>query len=89
MNKAIVMMQVEIDTDPFMDLLPWFIKNLVYPEVNHPDGCPNPVIVLQEDDNENSTDTSVDNVECRIPGKDIFCREAQDMIQHNAVFDNS
>jgi hypothetical protein len=55
-HKTIVRRQAELNTDLFMDLLIWFIKESGhggYQGVTPPDECPNPVIVLQEDDNNN------------------------------------
>ena len=83
-----------MDTDLFMDLLTWFIKESGhggYSEVIPPDECPNPVVILQEDDNENSTDDPVDpTLECKIQGKTYyFSSEAQNPTQDNSVFDNT
>ena len=62
-----------MDTDLLMDLLTWFIKesgHQGYSEVTPPDECPNPVIILQEDDNENTSDDPVDpTLECKIQDK--------------------
>ncbi len=79
-----------MDTDLFMDLLTWFIKESDS-EVIPPDECPNPVIILQEDDNENSTDDLVDpTLECKIQGKTYyFPSEVQNPTQDNSVFDNT
>jgi hypothetical protein len=81
-QKTIVRRQAELNTDMFMDLLNWFIKESGhggYQGITPPDECPNPVIVLQEDDNDNSTDTSMDSsIECKIQGKTYyFSSEAQ------------
>ncbi len=55
------------------------------------DECPNPVIILQEDDNENSTDDPVDcTLECKIQGKTYyFSSVAQNPTQDNSVCDNT
>jgi hypothetical protein len=58
-QKTIVRRQAELDTDLFMDLLTWFIKesgHRRYSEVNPSEECPNTVVILEEDDNENNTD---------------------------------
>ena len=76
-----------MDTDLFMDLLTWFIKESGhggYSEVIPPDECPNPVVILQEDDNENSTDDPVDpTLECKIQGKTYYLRLK---IQHKLIW---
>ena len=93
-QKNIVRRQAEMDTDLFMDLLMWFIKesgHQGYSEVIPPDECPDPVVVLQEDDNENNTDDPVvPTLECKIQGKTYyFSSEAQNPTQDNSVFDNT
>ena len=61
-----------MDTDLFMDLLTWFIKESGhggYSEVIPPDECPNAVVILKEDDNEYNMDDLVDTtLECKIQG---------------------
>ncbi len=59
--------------------------------VTPPDECPNPVIILQDDDNENNTDQSIDaRVECKIQGKTYyFSSEAQNPTTDNSVFDST
>ena len=49
------------------------------------------VVILQEDDNENSTDDPVDpTLECKIQGKTYyFSSESQNPTQDNSVFDNT
>ena len=62
-QKNVARRQAELDTDLFMDLLTWFIKesgHKGYSDVLPPEECPNPVIILQDDDNENNTDQSID-----------------------------
>ena len=87
-QKNIVSRKAEMDTDMVMDLLTWFINesgHQGYSEVTPPDECPNPVIILPDDDNENSTDDPVDpTLECTIQGKTYyFFSEAQ--IQHKMI----
>ena len=56
-----------------------------------PEECLDPAIILQEDDNENNTDKSVDSKsECKIEGKTYyFSSKAQNPAQDNSVFDNT
>ena len=52
-----------MDAYLFMDLLTWFIKesyHKVYSEVTPPNDCPTPVIVLQNEDNDNDNNTVQD-----------------------------
>jgi hypothetical protein len=93
-QKTIVKRQAEMNDDLFMDLLTWFIQESShrgYSEVNPSSDCSNPVIVLQEDDNENSTEKSVDlNLECKSQrNKYDFSSKTQNPSQDNAILHNS
>jgi hypothetical protein len=72
-QKNIVRRQAEMDADVFLDLLTWFIKesgHKGYKDLMPPDECPKPVIILQDEDNENNTASSIDpELECKIQGK--------------------
>ncbi len=72
----------------------WFLKesgHKGYKDVTPPDECPKPVIILQDEDNENNTAHSIDpEVECLIQGKTYyFSSKAQNPTTDNAVFDNT
>ena len=93
-QKNIFRRQAEMNADLFLDLLTWFIKesgHKGYKDVTPPDECPKPVIILQDEDNENNTAHSIDpEVECKIQGKTYyFSSEAQNPTSDNAVFDNT
>ena len=93
-QKSIVRRQAEFNTEAFVDLLTWFIKesgHSGYDNVVPPDECPDPVVVLQDEDRENNTDDSVDpNLECRIKGKTYyFSNEGQNPNEQNSVYDNN
>jgi len=92
--RNIVQSHAEMDTDLFMDLLTWFPKvsgHMDYSGVIPLDECPNPIIILQDDDNENNTDQSIDaGVECKIQGKKYyFSSGAQNPTTDNSVFDST
>ena len=72
-----------------MNLLTWCHQE--YSEVTLPNECPNPVIILQEDDNENTTDHPVDpTLEYKIQGKTYYISsETQNQTQDYSVFDNT
>ena len=83
-----------MNADLFLDLLTWFIKesgHKGYKDVTPPDECPKPVIILQDEDNENNTAHLIDpEVECKIQGKTYyFSSEAQNPTTDNSVFDNT
>mgnify|MGYP006194651551 CR=1 FL=1 len=93
-QKNIVRRQAEMNADLFLDLLTWFIQesgHKGYKDVTPPDECPKPVIILQDEDNENNTAHSIDpEVECKIQGKTYyFSSEAQNPTTDNSVFDNT
>ena len=75
-----------MDADLFMNLLTWFIKESShrgYSDINPSDECPNPAIVLQEDDSINNSDKFVDsNLECKIQGKTYYFKLR---IQHKII----
>ena len=57
-QKSIARRQADINTEVFMDLLTWYIKesgHLGYDGFTPPDECPNPVIVLQDEDSSQSS----------------------------------
>jgi hypothetical protein len=56
-EKKIVRRQAEMNHNLFMDLLTSFIQEsgLGTCDITPPDECPNPVIMLQDDENDNNT----------------------------------
>jgi hypothetical protein len=71
-----------------MVLLTWFLKEHSYKgysDVTPPNECPKPVIILQDDGNDNNTDHSVDpELECKIQGKHITS-QVMDRIQLQTI----
>ena len=93
-QKQIVRREAEMDTQVFLNLLNWFIKESGHPayrELTPPEQCPDPVIVLQDEETENNTDDPVDpHVECRVEGKTYyFSNESQAPNESNSVFDSN
>jgi hypothetical protein len=75
-QKRIVRRQAEMNTEFFLDLLTWFVKESGHPaykDVVPPDECPDPVAIIQNEDKQNNTDESEDpTIECRIEGKTYY-----------------
>ena len=93
-QKSIARRQAEFDTQLYLDLLTWFAKESGHPgykDVTPPDECPDPVVILQDEDKDNNTDESVDpSIECRISGKTYyFSNEGQQPNEQSSVFDNN
>ena len=93
-QKALVQREAQLDTDVFLSLLHWFVKSsghLGYQEVTPPDECPDPVVILQDEDTLNNTDESVDpTLECRMEGKTYyFSNENHQPNKGTSVFDSS
>lgn len=93
-QKQLVRREAEMDTDVFLSLLNWFIKSSGHPayqEVTPPDDCPDPVVILQDEDTQNNTDEPVDpSVECKIEGKTYyFSSEAHQPNEGNSIYDSN
>jgi YHS domain-containing protein len=75
-QKRIVRRQAEMNTEFFLDLLTWLVKESGHPaykDVVPPDECPDPVAIIQNEDKQNNTDESEDpTIECRIEGKTYY-----------------
>lgn len=87
-------MQAVLDTEFFLDMLTWFATesgHQGYKDVIPPDECPDPIVFLQNDDEQNNTDEPEDpTVECKIgPKTYYFSNEPQKPTQSNSVFDNN
>ena len=74
----------------FLDTLTWF-SNEGYKDVVPPDECPDPIVVLKNDDTENNTDDPIDpSVECKMGEKTYyFSNEPQKPNESNSVYDNN
>jgi hypothetical protein len=79
-QKGIVRRQAEMNTEFFLDLLTWFVKESGHPaykDVIPPQECPNPIAIIQDEDKQNNTDESQDpSIECRIEGKTYYFSNA-------------
>jgi hypothetical protein len=93
-QKGIVRRQAEMDTDFFLDLLTWFVNESGHPaykDVIPPEECPDPVVIIQDEDKQNNTDESEDpKVECRIEGKTYyFSNVDQGPNSESSVYDHN
>ena len=93
-QRQIIQREAELNTDVFLSLLNWFIKSSGHPayeDVVPPDECPDPVVILQDEETQNNTDESVDpSVECRLEGKTYyFSNESHNPNEGTSVFDSN
>jgi hypothetical protein len=72
-QKKIIRRQAKLDTDVFLHLLNWFVResgHSGYKGVIPPDECPELIAYLEEEDNVNNTDEPIDpSLECHVEGK--------------------
>ena len=78
----------------FLHLLNWFVyesKHNGYSEVTPPAECPNPIAILEDEENTNNTEESVDErIELKFGGnKFFFSSGGQNPSGDSSVFDNS
>ena len=62
-QKSLVKRKAVLDTDKFLSLLTWFIKSSGhkgYEDVTPPEECPDPIAYIEDEENENNTDSSSD-----------------------------
>jgi hypothetical protein len=75
-QKKIIRRQAKLDTDVFLHLLNWFVResgHSGYEGVIPPDECPELIAYLEEEDNVNNTDEPVDpSLECHVEGKKYY-----------------
>jgi hypothetical protein len=75
-QKEIVRKQKELDTEVFLHLLNWFVRESGYSgysDVVPPDECPDLIVYLEEEEKENNTDNPVDpDIECHIEEKNTI-----------------
>ena len=81
-------------TDLFLHLLTWFIKTAAhkgYADVTPPAECPDPIVILQDEENDNNTDDSVDPATEIKTGETnfYFSNASQDPSSNASVFDRS
>jgi hypothetical protein len=93
-QRAEIRGKSKLNSEVFLHLLNWFVResgHMGYSDVTPPNECPNPIVILQDDENANNTDESVDeDVELKFGQKKFFfSSSAQNPTEDASVFDNS
>ena len=90
-QKQIVRLRAKIDTQLFMDILTWFVKESGHPGYSNtliPEECPQPLFVEDKETN-NNTDKSVNiDTETNIESGTFHFSSAQDPTEKTSVFDS-
>ena len=91
-QKQIVRLRAKIDTQLFIDILTWFVKESGHPGYSNtliPEECPQPIFVEDKKTN-NNTDKSVNiDTETNIESGTYHFSSAQDPTEKNSVFDST
>jgi hypothetical protein len=93
-QRAEIRGKSKLNSDIFLHLLNWFVReshHSGYSDVTPPTECPNPIVILQDQENLNNTDESVDeSVELKFGQKKFFFSSgSQNPTEDASVFDNS
>ena len=90
-QKKIVRLRAKIDTELFIDILTWFVKESGHPGYSNtlvPEECPQPLFVEDKETN-NNTDKSVNiDTETNIESGTFHFSSAQDPSENTSVFDS-
>ncbi len=93
-QRAEIRGKSRLNSEIFLHLLNWFVResgHLGYSGVIPPSECPDPIVILQDNENTNNTDESVDEgVELKFGEKKFFFSSgSQNPTEDASVFDNS
>ena len=93
-QRAEIRRKSRLNSEIFLHLLNWFVResgHLGYCDVMPPAECPDPIVILQDDENTNNTDDSVDEgLELKFGQKKFFFSSgSQNPTEDASVFDNS
>ena len=91
-QKQIVHKRSQIDTELYIDILTWFVKESGHSEflnISIPEDCPQPLLV-KDNPTKNNTDNPFDKtVESNYEGGTYYFSSAQDPSQHTSVYGSS
>jgi hypothetical protein len=89
-QKQIVLKRSRVDTQLYIDILTWFVKESGHPSylnTSIPENCPQPLLVEEIPTKNNNTDDSTDKtVEANYEGMTYYFSTAQDPSQHTSVY---
>ena len=91
-QKQIIRKRSRIDTQLYIDILTWFVKESGHPgylKTSIPEDCPQPLLV-EDNPTKNNTDDPCDKtVETNYEGGTYYFSSAQDPSQHTSVYGSS
>jgi len=91
-QKQIVRLRAKIDTQLFIDILTWFIKESGHPGYSNrviPEECPQPLLI-EDKENDNNTDRSVNiDMETNIESGTYYFSSAQEPTEKTSVFEST
>ncbi len=91
-QKQIVPKWSKVDTELFIDVMTWFVKELGHPGYNKtsiPEDCPQPLLI-KDSETRNSTDCPVnESLEATYEGGTFFFSSAQDPSESKSVHDST
>jgi hypothetical protein len=91
-QKQIVRKRSRIDTQMYIDILTWFVKESGHPgylNTSIPEDCPQPLLVEDNPTKNNTDDPSDKTVEANYEGGTYYFSTAQDPSQHTSVYGSS
>ena len=91
-QKQIVRLRAKIDTQLFIDILTWFVKESGHPGYSNtliPEECPQPLFVEDKETNNNTDKSENIDTETNIESGTFHFSSAQDPTENTSVFDSS
>jgi hypothetical protein len=91
-QKQIVCKRSKVDTQLFIDVLTWFVKesgNSRYAKTSIPEDCPQPLFVKDPEARNNTDDPTNETVEANFEGGTYFFSSAQDPSENTSVYGSS
>ena len=88
-QKQIVRKRSRIDTQLYIDILTWFVKESGHPgylNTSIPEDCPQPLLVEDNPTKNKTDDPSDKTVEANYEGRTYYFSTAQDPSQHTSVW---
>ena len=89
-QKKVAREQAHLDTQLYLDLLTWFIQSghPGYEGVPIPEDCPEPIIIEDEENQNNTNEEIGPSAETRFDGATYYFSSAQDPSESNGVYDS-
>ena len=91
-QKQIVRKRSRIDTELYIDILTWFVKEYghsAFLNISIPEDCPQPLLVKDNPTKNNTDDPFDKTVESDYEGGTYYFSSAQDPSQHTSVYGSS